>query len=224
MKYIITLFVLLVTINSNASKLPTFEEQVDMTPWSNNVAVFTNGRVKSFETFARSFMPHIMGPRSFNNQSPTFTYFDMLIRPERYVGEAIIYVKHKGVRAAIIGVIDTSDPLVKESMDTFMETGLVSREVLQDPSVRSLFGRMRQDVRRFATPIETIDSGVGASDPRTLWVVLKVIPPKSGSFEDQWTTIGSANVKIEESWSEMQRAWKLENASGVNEELKKLAV
>jgi cytochrome c-type biogenesis protein CcsB len=224
MKYIITLFVLLVTINSNASKLPTFEEQVDMTPWSNNVAVFTNGRVKSFETFARSFMPHIMGPRLFNNQSPTFTYFDMLIRPERYVGEAIIYVKHKGVRAAIIGVIDTSDPLVKESMDTFMETGLVSREVLQDPSVRSLFGRMRQDVRRFATPIETIDSGVGASDPRTLWVVLKVIPPKSGSFEDQWTTIGSANVKIEESWSEMQRAWKLENASGVNEELKKLAV
>jgi cytochrome c-type biogenesis protein CcsB len=225
MKHLITLFVLLISMSVQASGPASFEEQVDMTPWSDNVAVFTNGRVKSFETFARSFMPYVMGPRSFNNQSPTFTYFDMLIRPERYMGEAIIFVKHKGLRAAIIGEFDTSIPSIKGRMDAFMETGLVSREVLQDPSVRALLSRMRQDVRRFATPIETIDSGVGASDPKTLWGVLKVVPPTSGSFNEQWSTLDSVgDEKIENAWAAMRDAWKAGNASVVNAELEKLSV
>lgn len=225
MKYILTLVVLLVSCTVNASEPATFEEQVDMTPWSNNVAVFTNGRVKSFETFARSFMPYVMGPRSFEGQSPTFTYFDMLIRPERYVGEPIIYVKHKGLRSAIIGEFDLSIQGVNERMDAFMKTGLVSREVLQDPAVRNLLGKLRQDVRRFATPIETIDSGVGASDPRTLWGVLKVVPPSSGSFDEQWGTLDSVSEpEIESAWMRMRDAWKEQNAELVNVELENLSI
>ena len=79
-----------------------FSTAVDMSPWSDSVAVFTDGRVKSFETFARSYMPFIMGSKKFESQDATFTYFDMLIRPERYVDQDIIFVKHKGLRAAII--------------------------------------------------------------------------------------------------------------------------
>jgi len=110
-------------------------------------------------------------------------------------------------------------------MEAFMKSGLVSREVLQDPAVRSLLGRLRQDVRRFATPIETIDSGVGASDPRTLWAVLKVIPPSSGSFDEQWGTLDSVSgTEIENAWMRMRDAWKAENAELVNTELANLSI
>ncbi len=224
MKYLATALALLFSFNAYASEPETFESQVEMTPWSDKVAVFTNGRVKSFETFARSFMPHIMGPRKFEKQSPTFTYFDMLIRPERYMGESIIFVKHKGLRAAIIGELNTNEPSVKERADIFMKTGLVSREILQRAKVRSLLGRLRQDVRRFAAPVETIDNAIGASDPRNLWAVLKVIPPKSGLFDEKWTTLdGVTDSAIIESWGVMVDAWKAGDATTVNAELQTLA-
>ncbi len=224
MKFLATLFVFLFSSYTLATEETPFETQVEMTPWSDNVAVFTNGRVKSFETFARSFMPYIMGPRKFEDQSPTFTYLDMLIRPERYMGESIIYVKHKGLRAAIIGELQTEEPSVKERADAFMKTGLVSREILRQPKVRSLLGRLRQDVRRFATPVETIDSSIGASDPRNLWSVLKIVPPTSGSFDEQWTTLdGVSDPAIIESWGIMVDAWKTGDATAVNAELLKLS-
>jgi cytochrome c-type biogenesis protein CcsB len=224
MKYVVTILTLLLSWNTHAVEIDTFASQVNMTPWSDNVAVFTNGRVKSFETFARSFMPYIIGPRKFESQESTFTYFDMLIRPERYEGKAIIFVKHKGLRAAIIGELNTQDPTAKERADRFMKTGLVSREVLQQPQVRSLLGRLRQDVRRFATPIETIDSAVGASDPHNLWRVLKIIPPASGSFNDQWTTLDVANnPEIIEAWRTMSDGWESGDAVVVNTQLQVLS-
>ena len=77
MKYLVFVFVFLVTLSTNANEQNSFEEQVDMAPWSDKVAVFTGGRVKSFETFSRSFMTYILGTKNFEGQSPTFTYFDI---------------------------------------------------------------------------------------------------------------------------------------------------
>mgnify|MGYP007026214217 FL=1 len=95
MKFLATLILLALTWSATAAEPATFEEQVDMSSWSDGVAVFTDGRVKSYETFARSFMPYIMGPRKFENQSATFTYIDMMVRPDRYLGKSIIYVKDR---------------------------------------------------------------------------------------------------------------------------------
>ncbi|MBC8200710.1 MAG: cytochrome c biogenesis protein CcsA [Planctomycetes bacterium] len=224
MKYILSIFVLAVTCSVFSQDATKFESQVDMKPWSDSVAVFTNGRVKSFETFARSFMPHIFGPRKFDSQESTFTYFDLLIRPERYFGEPIIFVKHKGLRAAIIGELNTQEQSVKERTDSFMKTGLVSRETLLLPEVRALLNNLRQDVRRFAVPVETIDSAIAASDPQNLWRVLKIVPPKSGSFNEEWTTMDdSINPDIVTSWTTMADAWRNGDANQVNEQLKLLA-
>jgi cytochrome c-type biogenesis protein CcsB len=202
-----------------------FAKSVDMSPLSDNVAVFTDGRVKSFETFARSYMPYIMGSKSFEGQAVSFTYFDMMILPERYYGQDIIYVKHKGLRAAIIGEVDITDPQTKERMDRFMKTGLVSREVLQSQTVSKLLNSLRKDVRRFATPIEGISGAMGASDPRSLWGSLKLIPPPSGSFNQPWSTLeGAEDQNIIESWRRLTEAWQDGNADEVNVELKQLAV
>jgi len=225
MKKHIALFLFLLSIVLPTSRAEEFSQSVDMSPWSDRVAVFTDGRVKSFETFARSYMPYIMGSKKFQSQDATFTYFDMLIRPERYVDEDIIYVKHKGLRAAIIAEVDTTNQEVQSKMDTFMERGLVSREILQQDAVRSLLNRLRQDVRRFATPVEQIEGAIGASNPQVLWNNLRLIPPVSGQFDHPWTIMGEAtNADILTSWEKLIVAWQKEDALAVNIQLETLSV
>ena len=223
-KMITILFLLVVTGKSLASNPATFEEQVDMTPWGDQVAVFTEGRVKSYETFARSFMQYIMGSKKFDGQSATFTYFDMMLRPDRYVDKDFIYVKHKGLRASIASELESLNPSLQERLVNFMKTGLISKELLQSPMVQSLLGRLRQDNRRYASPIEVIDSAIGASDPRNLWASLKIVPPSSGSESDPWKTLDTLeNEEIVNAWQRMVVAWQAEDAETTNIELATLA-
>ncbi|MBC8203118.1 MAG: cytochrome c biogenesis protein CcsA [Planctomycetes bacterium] len=223
-KMITILFLLIASGVSFAAQPTTFEEQVDMNPWGDQVAVFTEGRVKSYETFARSFMPYIMGSKKYEGQSATFTYFDMMLRPDRYVDKDFIYVKHKGLRASIASELDSLNPNLKERLAKFMKTGLISRELIQSPLVQSLLGRLRRDNRRFAMPIEVIDSAIGASDPRTLWASLKMIPPSSGSENDPWTTLDTLdNEEIVDAWQRMVVAWQAGDAQTTNVELATLA-
>ena len=219
MKQCFALVLFLVSASFSFAQSPEFERSVDMNPWSERVAVFTDGRVKSFETFARSHMTFIFGTRSFEGQPATFTYFDMMIRPERYIDRDIVYVKNKGLRAAIIGEVDTTEPALQERMNTFMKTGLVSREILQDSDVRTLLNRLRQDVMRFATPVEIIDGAIGTSDPRNLWAALRIVPPPNGSFDLPWSTLeGVTDADIIASWEKLVTGWQNENADVVNSE------
>jgi cytochrome c-type biogenesis protein CcsB len=220
MKFLATLILLALTWSATAAEPATFEEQVDMSSWSDGVAVFTDGRVKSYETFARSFMPYIMGPRKFENQSATFTYIDMMVRPDRYLGKSIIYVKHKGLRAKIIHELVSTGSVEQFQMEYFMKSGLVSREILLQHEIRALFNNLRQDVRRFASPIEQIDGAISASDPRNLWASLRLVPPASGSFDEPWTTLeGTTSLEVVDSWERMVVAWEEGNAAKVNAEL-----
>ena len=223
-KPIAILFLLIVTGVSFAKPGPTFEEKIDMTPWGDQVAVFTEGRVKSYETFARSFMPFIMGSKKFEGQEATFTYLDMMLRPERYVDQDIIFVKHKSLRASIAGEIDANPPSMRHRLATFMKTGLISRELLQTRAVQTLLNRLRQDNRRFAVPIETIDAAIGASDPRSLWNSLKIVPPISGNAGDTWNTLDTIeNKEIVDTWQRMVTAWRSGDAGATNVELTILA-
>jgi cytochrome c-type biogenesis protein CcsB len=225
MKKYFALFLFLLSVALPDSQADEFSQNVDMSPWSDRVAVFTDGRVKSFETFARSYMPYIMGSKQYRSQDATFTYFDMLIRPERYVGEDIIFVKHKGLRAAIIAEVDITNPEVQSRMDTFMKRGLISREILQQDAVRSLLNRLRQDVRRFATPVEQIEGAIGASNPQVMWNNLKLIPPVSGQFDHSWTIMGqSTNADILAGWEKLIVAWQKEDAHTVNTQLESLSI
>ena len=224
MKSFATILLLVLTGTLHAFQSASFEDQIDMTPWSDRVAVFTEGRVKSFETFSRSYMPFIMGSRSIDGQKASFTFFDMLIMPQKYVDKDIIYIKNKGLRAAIIAEATPTHPS-QDQMNKFMERGLISREVLQQPAVLSLLGRLRQDVMRFATPIEKIEGAIGASDPRSLWASLRIVPPKSGSWSEPWTTLDTiTDQQIVGTWSNMVEAWQNGDANTVNTELAKLSV
>ncbi len=225
MRRVFMLAILLCTSVSAAVETTTFSNSVDMGSWSERVAVFSNGRVKSFETFARSYMSYILGPRKFENQHATFTYFDMLIRPERYANQSIVYVKHKGLRAAIIDAANQNAPDAQATLQLFMETGLIPQEVLQEDDVTALLNTLRQDVRRYATPVEQIESAMYAANPQMLWSNLKIIPPDLGRFDEPWSTITQhTNPEILTAWENLITAWTSENAEQVNELLNALSI
>ena len=223
MKHLLTIILFTLSLGSQAIAQPA-EAKIDMTPWGDQVAVFTEGRVKSFETFARSYMQYISGTRLIDGQPATFTFFDMMVRPEWYANKPIIFVKNKNVRAIIVGEIDASQPETQEKLDFFMKKGLISREFLQLPSVHTKFQQLRRDVMRFASSIESIDTALGASDPRNMWANMQVVPPPNGSFDAPWTTLDTVQDRqIASSWKTMIEAWQNGDVKVVNAQLQTLA-
>lgn len=204
---------------------PQLVGEIDISSWSNNVAVFSEGRVKSYETFARSYMQRITGPRLINNQSSAITFLDMMIRPDQYENKPIIFVKNKNIRAVIADEIKKLFSDKEADLAVFMQSGLISKENIQLPTVRNKLQNIRGDVMRFATPVEQIDIALGASDPRNMWANLQVLPPNTGAFSAPWSTLDKVqNQDIVDSWSAMVEAWQASNFEQVNINLVELSV
>jgi cytochrome c-type biogenesis protein CcsB len=172
-----------------------FHKQVDLTPLD-AVAVFTDGRLKSFGSYANTQMQFISGPRTVAGQSPDFTYFDLLFRPDAYAKADVIYVKNREVRARIVQAAGAdaqfraAEPDWEQHLRAFESTGLVSEQVLQIPGVRTELQAMEGDLIRTAKDMDMIKGALSVKDPAFLLGSLRVIPPADGSFDKPWASIG----------------------------------
>ena len=172
-----------------------FHKQVDLTPLD-KVAVFTDGRLKSFGSYANTQMQFISGPRKVAGQSPDFTYFDLLFRPDAYAKADVIYVKNREVRARIVQAagadaqFPASEPDWEQHLRAFESTGLVSEQILQIPGVRTELQAMEGDLIRTAKDMDMIKGALSVKDPAFLLGSLRVIPPADGSFDRPWASIG----------------------------------
>jgi cytochrome c-type biogenesis protein CcsB len=179
---------------ARAEEVP-FHKQVDLTPLD-AVAVFTDGRLKSFGSYANTQMQFISGPRTVAGQSPDFTYFDLLFRPDAYAKADVIYVKNREVRARIVQAAGAdaqfraSEPDWEQHLRAFESTGLVSEQVLQIPGVRTELQAMEGDLIRTAKDMDMIKGALSVKDPAFLLGSLRVIPPADGSFDKPWASIG----------------------------------
>ena len=224
MKYFHVFILLCIAWLTSQLRGEELSEQIDIDPWSNQVAVFTEGRVKSYETFARSYMQYISGSKLIDGQSATFTFLDMMIRPEHYEGRPIIYVKNKNIRAVISDILKAKNPSISDEMNSFMKKGLIAKEYLQEPEVHAKLQSLRSDVMRFASPVEQIEVALNASNPRNMWANLQVVPPPSGQFDAPWFTMEHiTDETIISSWTEMVEAWKAGNVETANQQLMTLA-
>src|SRR5690606_1567567 len=87
----------------------SFLEQVDVSSLQ-KLAVHTDGRFNSLESFTRSMLKDIAGPHEFPGRSEVAGYLDLLARPQAYENAAVVYVKNKSVRGEII------DALVRDGL------------------------------------------------------------------------------------------------------------
>lgn len=168
-----------------------FAQQADLTPWS-RVAVHTEGRLKSFDSFADQMTRYVSGPHAVYGQSAAFTYFDMLLRPERYETADVVFVKSKPLRGLIAQQLEeTIDPA---RLARFERTGLLSPQLLMgDPRVHGLLVRLSRDAVRTAKHVEQIETAIHVRTPALLMDNLRVIPPAGpdASAMSPWTGLAA---------------------------------
>ncbi len=167
---------------------PTFESQIDLSPFD-GVAVQTEGRIKSFGSFAHGEMAYVSGPKRINGQSPEFTFLDMLLRPEAYEDADVIFVKGAIVRKPIADALARANPALAARMDGFIKTGLISEALLARPEVEPVMIDMQSDLLRTAKSMDAVRGARTVMRPDYLLRQLRVIPPAENVKNQRWSSI-----------------------------------
>ena len=207
-----------------------FAQQVDLSPMD-RVAVYEQGRLKSYDSFASSMMKLIAGPHQIAGNPDSFAYLDLMLRPEAYEDADIIYVKNKPMRNEIAGLLlrSVTEDLARaqlgereaparealqQRLQRFTKTGLVSSRMLLDPRVQQLLDVRAADLIRTAKPVQQIRSGLNVTHPQLLADNLKIVPPPGGTLDDPWFTINefvlpgsTANSGDEQITNQVRIAW-----------------
>jgi cytochrome c-type biogenesis protein CcsB len=214
-------------------------------------AVQADGRLRSFESHAKTYMGYITGPRAISRQSNGFTYFDLIFRPERYDDVDLIYVKNKRVREQIVTALEGQGDLGRKRAATIRKVGLVSRNLLAQPPIRALLQRLGQDLIRTAKQVDAIQSALAVSESRFLMEYLRMVAPPSGELSASWLSIsrltdasglpgddvhagmGLARTiagldpdfqdEVAAVWSALRDAWRNEDPNAVNAQLTRFA-
>ena len=252
-------FVLLVAIAALASAFAgaaraddrPFHERIDLRPLD-AVAVFTDGRLKSFGSDANAQMQFVTGSKSVAGQGADFTYLDLLFRPGAYEDADLIYVKNREVRARIAQAAVAAQAALAERMRAFESSGLVSEQVLAIPGVRDELEAMERDLIRTAKDVDAIKGALQVKDPAFLLGSLRVIPPGDASVDRPWTSIGdimllgaepaslppslrdrpvaavpgiddAAQKRLAAEWRGLVMAWQQGDADGVNARVRAVA-
>lgn len=158
-----------------------FAKEVDLSPLAAS-AIHARGRLKSFHSFADMMVRAIAGPHDLFGQTPDFTYFDLMLRPERYADEEIVFVKNKGVRAQLAQALRQRADYPPERIASFMRVGMLSPTVITtDPQVRLTLARMGRDAMRTAKFVDQLNNALAARTPAVLKDNLRLLPPPGAS-------------------------------------------
>jgi len=226
------LFLMLCTITASAApqaatsaEPQSFYEAVDLSPLD-EVTVWQDGRLKSFESFARDTMNWISGPRKPGGLEPRIAMLDIMLRPGVWSDQDLYYVKNKLVRVEIARALRDSAarPAIatEDRLDQFIDRGLAPRGFLQHPDVQSMLSKMRTDVMRFAKPVQAIDTALIVARPEIIRGELMLVPPTGAdALKQPWIRIGDVVSQDPESpvakaWADLQGAWLTGDAVGVH--------
>ncbi|MBX3373586.1 MAG: cytochrome c biogenesis protein CcsA [Phycisphaeraceae bacterium] len=213
--FLVLLTVTAVTLPAAGRQSPapadTFADRLDLRGLD-RLAVHMNGRVRSFESHATALIRQVVGPKRLEGRSASFTYLDMMIRPERYESLDCIWVQNKLVRGEIRRALEASlesqigqfgsaagrlTPAQEQGfrddfrrrMDGFMSHGRIAPVFLTDPFVQRRLQEMSADVVRTAKPVERLASAMSIRRPEVLSRSLNFLPPPSGAFDEPWHTL-----------------------------------
>lgn len=229
----------------------SFAEQVDLRPLD-RIAVHADGRLRSFESHAKTYMDMITGPQLIEGHTDGFTYLDLIFRPDQYVDEDIIYVKNKQVRAQLLSVLKNNQSLNDSRRETIMQTGLFSRSLLDDPAAQALLQQLGQDVIRTAKVVDAIETAMHLADARFLREQMRIVPPAGAGEKVEWLSVseilapGTAPqdaahagmstrserlqglgdefiAQFGDGWSKLQKAWRDQNVADTNKAIAQLA-
>jgi len=228
-----------------------FTQEVQLDPLY-KTAVQADGRLRSFESHAKTYMGMVSGSRSIRGQSNGFTYLDLMFRPESYADTDLIFVKNKEVRVQILDALKGRADIDPVRRDGIFKSGLFPRTLIAQPEVGALMQKLGQDLIRTSKAVDAINQALGVSDARFLLENLRLIPPPGGELHVPWRpmsdvvgtrsapqdkvhagmAIAAAGVpgleselqkKLYTAWSALQTAWGAQEAPAVNAQIAALA-
>ena len=133
-------------VTTDTTSAPTFYDIVDLSPLD-EVTVWQDGRLKSFESFSRDTMNWVSGPRRPGGLEPRVGMLDLMWRPGVWADQDLYFVKNKLVRVEIARALrdsQTRPAMATESrLNGFIEFGLAPRAFLEHPEVQSMLASMR---------------------------------------------------------------------------------
>jgi len=221
-----------------------FAAQVDLRPLD-RAAVHRDGRLKSFDSYAREMLGFISGNKSVNDLPADFLYLDLMIRPERYENVDLIYIKNKPMRARIVEILTQRGDLPPERLDAILKTGLISEPLVRDRAVLAQMSEWRRDVIRTKKFVDRIESAVALRDPVVLAGRLRLVPPPGSDDRVPWFSMNDlfpgtgpdgrpapppTNVldpvkrnAVRDAYVSLVDAWRQEDVQGVNTQVARLA-
>jgi ABC-type transport system involved in cytochrome c biogenesis permease subunit len=233
-----------------AERTTTFASRVDLHPLY-ATAVQGDGRLRSFESHAKTYMSMVSGGSEIDGQPFAFTYLDLILRPEKYAEHPLCFVKNKPVRAEVLRALHESGAIEESDARSLMKTGLFSRELLQRPEVSALLDELSRDLIRTAKPANQVEMALGVSQPSYLLSQMRIIPPPSGEKDKPWlstadltgaggmprdsfhSSLGNPQAiegldpaiqsALVEAWSKLGAAWRDEDVPAVNAQIARIA-
>lgn len=168
-----------------------FAESLNLEPLR-TIAVHTDGRLKSFDSFARTIVRYIAGPKGvrirhddgIEKQSAIYSYLDLMFNPSRYRDKEIIYLK-KQIRPQLARVMERMNQ-PEERIERFLKDGMLSeRELNQTPIIDELM-RLDADVLRTSKFVSMVNTALHLTNPRQLANQMRIIPPPAGDAKSPW--------------------------------------
>ena len=163
-----------------------FAETVDLTPL-NTVAVQAEGRLRSFESHAQSLLSLVTGSKLIDGQSYSFTFLDLVFRPDSYMDRELIYIKKKPIRAKVVHALRNA--ITEEESEAIMKSGLATIRQMQHPSVQALRRDLSKDLIRTARAATAMNTAMAVSNGDYLRSTLKVVAPEGATATTPWCTI-----------------------------------
>lgn len=231
-------------------KVDQFVQDVDLEPL-NLCAVQADGRIRSFESHANSFMTIVTGGRKIDGQTDGFTYLDMMFHPAEYRQRDVVFVKNKLVRQEIVEALETQGFVDERRAKQLNDKGLFPPALLRAEPSRNVLAELGQDLVRTAKSVDQVSSALFVSDASLLLQQLRTVVPRNAELETQWVSLselarpaglpqdeahaglgGNMAVsgvdptlqgQIAETWSKLATAWKQKDAEAVNAHIAHLA-
>ena len=118
-----------------------FAQQVRLDPLY-KTAVQADGRLRSFESHAKTYMGMVSGSRSIRGQTNGLTYLDLMFRPESYADIDLIFVKNKEVRVQILDALKGRRDIDPARRDMIFKSGLFPRKLMTQPEVAAILQKL----------------------------------------------------------------------------------
>ena len=246
----IAVLALAMSERGSKSKATGFAAAVDLRPLD-EAAVNSEGRLKSYASFARDAMARISGGRRINEQAHDFTYLDLMIRPDRYQDTDVIYVKNRQMRSRIGEILRKESAADEARIGRFEKSGLIAERLLFLSPIMAQMGEWQRDLIRTAKFVGMVDTAISMKEPRALAGSLRLVPPAGTDAKAAWFSVNDlfpdeqdnpATPGFDESrvaatdvldpqrrdavrnaWVAVIGAWREENADKVNASVRELS-